>query len=119
MYETIMDPNKKIPKDVAKYMCKFDKNYSFRVSMQTIRIFMKTLYYFLRNKKELRIHGFIEVKYPTISPTRVKAYFTGAVYDRPEYTSVTIHADRKFRDFMNRRRAFENFGDKIKVEEDI
>lgn len=95
-----------------------DKNITFRNAKKIITIFKKTLDYFAKKGDKLRISGFLKLhKVFTKERTR-RSPFSGATYEIPDHYEPTIVADRRLKNFLNRRKESENFGETYDLPKD-
>ena len=106
-------------KHIVKLMCHQDNSLKPKHCKMIIKVFKRTLLYFILNQDFLRIKGFITVKRHMVKASRVVSFATGAEYDRPDFYTVRIKIDRILKDFLNRRRASEKIGEPISIPQEI
>lgn len=106
-------------KHIIKLMCHQDHTLKPKHCSMIIKIFKKTLVYFMLHHEFLRIKGFITLKRHMIKASKVKSFSTGAEYDRPNFYTVRMKIDRILKDFLNRRRTSEKIGEPINIPQEI
>ena len=88
-----------------------DKNITFKNARMTIAIFKKTLDYFAKKGDKLRISGFLKLHKVFTKKRTMRSPLSGTIYEVPDHYEPTIVADRRLKNFLNRRKESESFGE--------